>query len=257
MGFFPLGLAIAVLSFVGSILFLGQSFQSFFDPVALIMVIGGTIAAGVMVIPWELKTEIKWAFSKMFVRSGFPLTEVIADCEAATRSKDCPDSVAKRIYGSLLREGFELHQIGISHEKVEVILRERLDARIRRLRRVVNVIRGIAKFPPAFGLMGTVIGLVNVMRGVSRGMAASETALEMALALVATMYGLVLANYLIAPLGEILSQGLQGEEYAGEIAIAAVILSLTEDSQIVTSEFLQSYISAEKRKSAISEADAA
>jgi len=257
MSFLPIGLFIGILSFVGAMMYLGQGLSSIYDFVALIMVVGGTIAAAVMVLPWEMKAEIKWAFSKLIKRSGYPLAQVIADCENATKTKSCSDEVAKRIYGSLLREGFELKQIGITNEHVEIILRERLDARIRRLRRVTGVLKGIAKYPPAFGLMGTVLGLVNVMRGVSRGMPASETALEMALALVATMYGLIMANYLIGPFGEVLTQSVQGEEYAGEIAISAVMLSLTEDSQIVTSEFLQSYINAGERMSQFTGEDAA
>lgn len=257
MSFLPLGLIVGFSAFGLSLYHLGQSPSAFFDLVAFIMVIGGTMAASLMVLPWELRAEIGWAVSKIFKRSGFPLSEVVAHCEAATRAKAVPDAVAQRIYGSLLREGYELRDLGIETEKIEAILHERLNARIRRLRRVAGMIKGIAKYPPAFGLMGTVIGLVNVMRGVSRGMPANQTALEMALALIATMYGLIMANFFIGPWGEILTQAIQGEEYAGEIAISAVMLSLTEDSQIVITEYLQSYVAEGLRKSSVYEAEAA
>jgi chemotaxis protein MotA len=251
MSFMPIGLFIGVIAFAAAIAHLGQSADALFDVVALIMVLGGTVASAVMVLPWELLAEIRWAFSKIFTRAGFRLKDVVAHCEQASKTKSCPPSAQKRIYGSLLKEGFELSELGIEPAKVQEILHERLNARIRRLRRVTGVLRGIAKYPPAFGLMGTVLGLVNVMRGVSRGMPATETALQMALALVATMYGLVMANLIIGPFGEILSQAIQGEEYAGEIAITAVILSLTEDSQLVTSEFLQSYLGESERSSSL------
>ncbi len=249
MSFLPIGLLVGIAAFTGSLIYLGQSPVAYFDVVALAMVLGGTLAAAIAVIPWEMRNEIKWAFSKVFKRSGYPLAEVVNHCEQASKMRKCNDLVAERIYGSLLKEGFELAELGIETEKIEAILHERLGARIRRLKRVAGVLKGIAKYPPAFGLMGTVLGLVNVMRGVARGMPASETALEMALALVATMYGLILANLLVGPFGEILGQAIQGEEYCGEIAISAVILSLTEDSQLVTSEFLQSYLGANERTS--------
>lgn len=257
MSYLPIGLIVGFSAFGVALHHLGQSLSAFYDFVALVMVVGGTAAAALMVLPWELRAEIGWAFSMIFKRSGFPLSDVVAHCESAAKTKNVSPLVAKRIYGSLLKEGYELQDLGIETEKIEAILHERLNARIRRLRRVAGMIKGIAKYPPAFGLMGTVIGLVNVMRGVSKGMPANQTALEMALALIATMYGLIMANFLIGPWGEILTQAIQGEEYAGEIAINAVVLSMTEDSQIVISEYLQSYLGESLRRSTVDFEEAA
>lgn len=50
--------------------------------------------------------------------------------------------------------------------------------------------------------MGTVLGLVNLMRGISAGLDAKDTGVQMAVALVATFYGLIFANLIVNPAGE-------------------------------------------------------
>jgi chemotaxis protein MotA len=255
MSYLPLGFTIALLALAGSVVYLGQPIMAYYDFVGVIMVIGGTIAATIMVVPWEMKKEVKWAFSKAFRRSGFPLKTVVNHCLASMKTKSVPSEVQGRLYGELLSEGYELIHLGIESDKVQQILEARLDARLKRLRRVSMAIKGIAKYPPAFGLMGTVFGLIKVMQGISKGMSATDGALEMGLALACTMYGLLAANFLIAPFGEILSHSLQAEEYAGEIAISAVVLSMNEDSGIVSSEFLQSFLPSDDRSQLDSDND--
>lgn len=64
---------------------------------------------------------------------------------------------------------------------------------------VINVFRSMATFAPAFGMVGSLIGLVNMLQNMEQGIVASVTA-DMAIALVTTFYGLLLANLVFKPI---------------------------------------------------------
>src|SRR5690606_36274297 len=82
------------------------------------------------------------------------------------------------------------------------LLTERIYRARQRDEEIVNFFRRLAKYPPALGLVGSVIGLVSLMRSVGQGADASQVGLNMALALIATLYGLALSNFVLAPISE-------------------------------------------------------
>lgn len=253
MSLYPVGLLIALASFALSIRALHQSPGNYYDLVALLIVFGGSTAVFLVVLPWDLRKDVMHLFRSLVVKKPFGYREVVSDCLDTLRNgeeslKNLP-RVGAPIHMQLMADGFELHSLGFTPEKTEGILAERLTQAIRRRRRVANAVRGLAKYPPAFGLMGTVLGLVNVMRGVSSGIDGKQTALEMAVALVATMYGLIVANLLVNPAGEMAMKESQEMETAGEIAITTFRLWTEGCAQLEAQETLNSFVPPEHRVS--------
>ena len=142
----------------------------------------------------------------------------------------------------LLAEGFELLDLNIKKDKVEAIMFERVHHYVQSANKVANSVLSLGKYPPAFGLMGTVLGLVELMKGVSAGMPAKETGTKMAIALVATMYGLLVANMFINPAGEQIKKIIKEEERMAEIAIQAVLLAAEGYNLIEAQEMLNSMV---------------
>lgn len=250
MSLYPIGLLIALTSFAVAIRHLNQSAGNYYDFVAILVVVGGTAAVMVALVPWNLRKDVMKAFRGLFMKSRGGYREILDDCRSFLRSGTLTESatgLAAPLHARLLREGAELWSLGFSLERVEMILSERLDQEIRRNRRVANTLRGLSKYPPAFGLIGTVLGLVNVMRGVSTGADGRQTALEMAIALVATMYGLVIANLIINPAGEIAARESQEQELHGEIAITTFRLWIEKASPLEAQETLNSFVPEEQR----------
>lgn len=70
---------------------------------------------------------------------------------------------------------------------------------------VINIFKSMATFAPAFGMVGSLIGLVNMLQSMEQGIVASVTA-DMAIALVTTFYGLLLANLVFKPIATKLEQ---------------------------------------------------
>ncbi len=255
MSLFPVGILIALASFAAAISHLNQGVRNYFDWVALLMVFGGTLAVGVILIPWHLRKDLSRSLMDLIRPFSTNHKDVLNDCITTLRNRQAPESSAatNEIYLSLLRDGVELLNLGFPAEKIRFILTERLHAYGRQKRKIANAVRSLAKYPPAFGLMGTVLGLVNVMRNVSNGGDGKQTALEMAIALVATMYGLVIANLFVNPAGELILKRTVEQESYGEIAVEAMILFAENVSLLESQEVLNSFVPNEQRISVISE----
>lgn len=251
MKLYPLSIIIAFISIYLSIDHLGQDIKNYFDFVAFVMVMGGTSAVAVATFPWEYKRDLLASF-KMLISSEKPrYLEVITICMDVL--KQGPNEIPKMnitkksLYGRLFIEGAELLSLSFESSRLEFILREKVYHSAKRYRRVANSFRSLAKYPPAFGLAGTVLGLVNIMRGLQKGLDAKETALEMAVALVATFYGLLLANLIINPAGELVLKKSHEEEELAELALQTLIMINDKTSILEAQEMLNALVPDEQR----------
>jgi chemotaxis protein MotA len=248
---YPLGLIIAFISIALSVFHLRQSVFSYFDLVALLVVFGGTTAVAVITLPWEYRGELKKSFKDLFSARKRNPRELLGECMSLVQTARAGGTFSEfrteGPAGDVLRDGAELLTLGFSAEKIETILGERIRQSTDRANRVANAIRSLAKYPPAFGLVGTVLGLVSLMRTLSDGGNAQETGLRMAVALVATLYGLLVSNLLLNPAGEHVLKFSVEDEKDGEIALQAVLLASERASLLEAQEMLNSFVDRKSR----------
>lgn len=248
------GFAIVSISLMACVIHLQQSLISYYDFVGGVMVVGGTFAVGFMTLP--LGSSSAWyLFSKYLLKTGGNSKRIVIQkgVEFVNTAKHLARFKASGlpgIAGKVFDDGAELIGLGLSKESVQSILEERIFQFKHSTSKIAKGFKSLAKYPPAFGLAGTVLGLVHLMRGISEGMAPEETGVRMAIALVATFYGLLMANMLVAPIGEILSNAVDSEMEEAEIALQSVLLSLQSASEIEAQEMLQSYDSSYVRSKA-------
>jgi len=249
------GIAISVLSIVFSIFHLKQSPAVYLDFIALAVVIGGTVAVAIMTLPWEHKRQIINGLKSLFAKRERNLKEVALESfamvssfvENGRRSDVRLDGVA----GSILGDGAELIELGFKTDRTQAILEERIHQATTDAQYVANAFRSLAKYPPAFGLVGTVLSLVSVMRAVSTGATAQETGMRMAVALVATFYGLLVANLFVSPAGEAILKNALEEKKEAEIALQAILLASERVSLLEAQEMLNSFVPRHERISMI------
>lgn len=244
--FYILGIIIAVGSLVASIVHLGQAASSYYDMVGFTMVVGGTIATAAITLPWDISREIFFRLRELFYRPLPDRKELLFTCMRVNgnvlKGIYTFESQSKELAHRILRDGVELIQLGFSPDKIHTILKERLFQATDRTKLVGTSIRSLSKYPPAFGLAGTVLGLVHLMRGVSDGMSPQETGIRMAIALIATFYGLLVANLVVNPAGEAISKTANEEEKLGEIALQAILLAAERTNLLETQEMLNSFV---------------
>jgi chemotaxis protein MotA len=227
---------------------LNQSVVNYYDFVALIMVAGGTLALGAALLPWEYREDLKTCLRFLFRAEKRQYPQLMRECVKTLESgKLDAKEKPQWFYQRILADGFELIQLGIPKEKVEMILRDRVYHSTRRWKKIAASVRNLAKYPPAFGLMGTVFGLVNIMRGLAQASDPGKLGVEMSVALVATMYGLLMANFVVNPIGEILVKKAEEEEEYAIVAVEAILMVKEQAPLLESVEVLNSLIPEDQR----------
>jgi chemotaxis protein MotA len=245
--FFLYGLVTAAISIILCVLHLQQDLGNYFDFVGMLMVLGGSVSVLVMIFPWQLKNEIRLATRVLFKGGQVDLGGFNRICLNFVERHRGGGGASHEHQTSLfaekvLSDGAELLQLGFTKDKIARILEERIYQWTERMGKVSGSIRSLAKYPPAFGLVGTVLGLVSLMRAISQGTSSNEAGLRMAVALVATLYGLLTANLLLNPAGERVGVYIYDEKKAADLALQAVLMAADSVSMLEAQEVLNSYV---------------
>ena len=221
-------------------------------PSLFFVVIGGTVSAALITSP---NVKLKFIFSCLLASTflSFRRKREMAILNGLNLMKGIvPNLNLYRFDQRILFQGMELLKLGFTAEKIEEVLSFRIDQFAQDNYKVSTWIRSLAKYPPAFGIAGTVLGLVYLMRGISDGSSPSETGARMAIALVATFYGILVANVLIGPLGERIKESIDESLTLAEISLKSIILIKEEENILVAQEILNSFISDKSKVDVIS-----
>jgi chemotaxis protein MotA len=163
---------------------------------AVTIVIGGSIAILFFATPTEVLFSLKRALAALF-SSKEKLDKYQAEFQTLSKTKNL-DHESKN---PLIRYAVTLWQAGVSPDLFVALLSQKKDEIDSEGVDAVQALRNLAKYPPALGMTGTVIGLVALFSQL--GLDNREgLGKALALALTATFYGLVLANGLITPLAD-------------------------------------------------------
>jgi len=104
-----------------------------------------------------------------------------------------------------LQKGLQMVRDRQSSEDVMSLLNWKISQVRSNESKVINLFRSMATFAPAFGMVGSLVGLVNMLQTIEHG-TLSAVSSDMAIALVTTFYGLLLANLVFKPIATKLEQ---------------------------------------------------
>lgn len=247
------GFILAVILLRVGMLVLDMEVSAYFDSVALIIVMGGTFCAAIITYPVPDLVKMIKAFIRIARKNPeekeFTVQQIIKLAQESQKSKKAlMDASEDPNLNPFLKDGIELMLSGFSREDIESIMSERIFRDREREESYGNLLKTLSKYPPAFGLVGTVLGLVHVMRGVSSGADAATVGLQMALALVATFYGLVLTNFVLVPASENLINKSAMNLSHRELILEGLLLIYENKSPMLVQEVLNSYLPPLKRK---------
>jgi chemotaxis protein MotA len=223
--------------------------EIFLDPHALILVIGGTIAAGLIAFPLSKFTDL-FDFLILAVRSQEKQRYLLAKelLELIPNSGRLTSSVPSRKLGHpLMQEGYELilkHSVTESDFR-KIMLQKNLRYRDKYLSDA-RTLTAMAKFPPAFGLLGATTGMISMLTGLTEDSQGSIGP-SMAVALVATFWGIALANFVILPLADRATKLSSDETQLRTMIINGLHLIYQEAEPISVMENVSSYLSPSER----------
>jgi len=243
-----LGVAAALAVLVGSIMSSSKSAHVFLDLHGILIVIGGTAAAGLMCFPLRSYIRVGGVFINKFLgnyaaRHDIVINEIVDLAKGARDNPDYLKTKAKSLKTPFLADAVQLITLGgIPEEALDEILIKRASTHTKRYEYDVGVFKTLAKFPPAFGLLGTTLGMIALLQELGGKDAQKNLGPSMAIGLVATFYGLVLANLVFIPISENLAHLNRDDETLRTIVIDGLRLVRRRDHHKVVEEHLKSYL---------------
>ena len=227
----------------------GSAPTSFFNLPAALIVIGGTAAATLAGTSVELFRKIPQLYRKAFSTEkpdlGTRLELLVSLAEQARREGLLAlDRRLDAVEDPYTRKGLQLVVDGADPDIVRSVMENDIDGVASRHRSAVNVFEKGAGFAPTMGILGTVMGLVQVLSN----LATPETVgPAISSAFIATLYGVGMANCILFPVANRLRQ-LSGQElelYA--MTLEGVLAIQAGDNPRVLTDKLVSFLPPEDR----------
>jgi chemotaxis protein MotA len=220
-----IGLLLAFGVMAASVITSGGSFAALWDTPSLLMVVGGTAGAVLMCFPLRTVLRSPRIFLKgIFYRAPRPaeLVEQLVSL-AKTARRDGLLALERRlpqIDNPLIKLGIQMSIDGTRPEVIEEVLRTHIETMALRHKEGKALFDQLGKYAPAFGLIGTLLGLILMLGNMSDP---SHIGSGMAVALVTTLYGAVLSNGSFLPLAEKLAYISKQEMLACEMVVRGIM----------------------------------
>lgn len=239
---------ISGLSLIIGAIFLGGDFQNFVNVQGMMIVLGGTLAA--TLITFQFKDVIAAVMAAFFVfseKKSDPndMVETMIELCTISRRQGLIALSRLEIEDDLLRKACNLIADGSKEDLIRDTLNIEIESMKQRHYVVQDVFRKMALYAPSFGMMGTLIGLIQMMRQLSNPETIGPS---MAVALLTTFYGMFLATLIFLPIAGKLKDRTLMEVINLEIIFEGAISILEDNNPVFVYEKLSSYIPAKKRR---------
>lgn len=199
-------------------------------PTAASIVFGGTFGFLLLSFPISYIKQIPPALKMIFFRKKKNYTQVIDLLYnlANVARRDgilAMEAEAEKITDPFIKKGLLYVADGVEPEFLKEVLENEIEAKTGEYERAAKVMEGAGGVAPAMGVLGTVMGMVSILRDM--GGDTEELGHKIATAFIATMYGVGSANLLWLPLGgHIKNCAAEDAEYMGLIVTG--LLSILE-----------------------------
>jgi len=226
---------------------MGSSIMAFINIPGLLVVVGGTTAS---VMIGERFANVLGAFkvgmNVVFQRGAQPLEtiELIGKLAAAARKDGILALESIEIEDDFLAKGVRMAVDGIAPEEIQASLVSEIVSMRRRHKRGQKLFRNVAATAPSMGMVGTLIGLVQMLQQLDDPSAIGPA---MAIALLTTLYGAVIAFLFAGPIADKLEHRTTEEFLNREIALAGVDGILKGENPRLVMDKLQGFLAPKQR----------
>lgn len=202
--FFLIGLIVGIGGILLGNSLEGGHFSSLLQFTAFVIVVSGTLGAVFVTHPLsEVKASVsllKRAVRKTSESQRQKIsTEIISAAELV--KKESPLQLEKKLNGfsdPFMKDVFRMIVDGVPPEIIEEVFSSEIDVMESKLLRKAKVWTDAGGFAPTIGILGAVLGLIHVMSNLSD---TSQLGQGIAIAFVATIYGVASANLIFLPIG--------------------------------------------------------
>jgi chemotaxis protein MotA len=240
---------------VCTLIMVGGDFRMFYDLHALIVIFGGSFSATLIRFPLGaifhgLPLGAKFAFT-LRGQSQRDLIEQIAGI-AETARKQGPTALERiEIDDPFLAKGVRYVADGYDASFIRDNLERDRDNFLTHLDEGQKIYRAIGDCAPAFGMIGTLLGMVQMFANMTDP---SKLGPFMAVALLATLYGALVANLICLPIADKLHVKLTDEDTNRTLIIDGILMIRDSKSPALVREMLLAYLPEKHRHELVEEA---
>lgn len=220
----------------------------FLDMHGILIVCGGTAAAASISYPIShVLAMFKVFLMRVLGRNKVNYPEVINQLlelnKKAAMGVTALNESLGHIRHEFLREATALVASGVLSEKeIRAALEQRLKTIESRYMQEANMFRVIGRFPPAFGLLGTTLGMITLLQKIGQPDSQKLIGPSMSIGLIATLYGIGLANLIFIPIAENLTERTEEEMALRRMIVEGVIMIKAQVNPIAMRETMNSYL---------------
>lgn len=243
------GFVVSLLSMIIATLMDGNSFGPLIGPSSFVLVFFGSIGAALMAYR---KSDLR-AFPKAFVTAfrGAPpdvdatVTALAGLADTARRDGMLAlEAKLEEVTDPALRRGMQLVVDGLDADEVRQMMEIDIAAVDERHQSSIGFFTALGGYAPTFGMLGTVIGLINMLGNLTDP---DQLGVGMALALLTTLYGVLFANVFWLPLANRLTRLNEQELAARDIALDGILSIQAGMSPRLLVERLETYLPPHQR----------
>lgn len=221
----------------------------YFNLSGLLIVIGGTVSACLISFRFEqlkIVSKVLWSAYRKPIKKEPEIINILIDLSIRSRmegilslqSQENETTILflRRALGCLV-DGYDIEQIR------DILNTEMYFFRLRR-EDSERVLRSIADYFPAFGIIGSVVGLITMLGGIGD---TSVILKAIPIALTSTLYGLIFANFFFLPFAAVIKERTNQELLLQKIIMEGVIAISTEMNSVILKTKLESFLTPSER----------
>ena len=245
-----IGLVGGAAMIVMSVLTSGGTMGGIIDIPSVFMTVGGSFMAVFIAFPLKQTIGVFKVMGKAFKIPDFGEKTIISKMmdlsnkarrEGILALEDSLDDLDD----AFMRSGLRLVVDGTDGAVIRTIMENEMNQCEARHMGWVNILNQWGGFAPGFGMMGTVLGLIGMLNNLEDK---SSLGPNMAVALITTLYGSMMANWLITPFGQKLIAQNANEMRSKEMVIEGVLAIQAGENPRIMGQKLLTYLDPVTRK---------
>ena len=240
-----IGIILGIGSILGGILLMTPDLGMFGSVSSFAIVFGGMIASVSVAFPLQEVMKLGAAMGAVFKGSkeklGDEVDGAVEVSETARKGVADLESKVSSIDNPFFRDAVQMVIDGMAIEELTDILTTRIDYRESRERTQADLFKNMGVMSPAWGMIGTLIGLVVMLSGFGEG-GTDTLGAGMSAALITTFYGAVFANLFFLPMSAKILTRVAFHSTQQSLYLEAIRLIHQKKHPIIVREKLNSYI---------------
>lgn len=222
----------------------------YIDIPSAVIVLGGTIGAALVNYPiGHMMSVLKVCRKTLFATMDDPKDIISRFMDYANRARRegilSLEPILKEIDDEYLKKGLQLTVDGLEPQTIQEIMETEIHYLESRHETGAEILGAMGNYAPALGMIGTVIGLVAMLSTMSDP---STIGPAMAVALITTFYGALLANLIFNPMAGKLKLRSRQEVLLREMVLEGILAISKGENPRIIEEKLNSYLAPSERK---------